>query len=71
MTTDEYLDEIARTATPTPQSEGGLRARLILSLYAGGHRALDGTGATGLTAGSDDELGRYVVEVIREMRARM
>jgi hypothetical protein len=70
-TTDEYLEQIARVAEPTPRSKGGLRLNVTISLYAEGHAGLDAAGATGLPMNSDAELAECVARLINKLRTRM
>jgi hypothetical protein len=70
-TTDEYLKQIAATAEPTPRSQGGLRLKVTISLYAKGHAALDAKGATGIPMNDDDELARCLAALVAKLRARM
>ena len=76
-TTDEYLDDIAWTAQPTPQSEGGRVLTLKLSLYKPTepgrlpHTGLSAKGCTGLAMDSDAHLLSSIERVIELVRSRM
>jgi hypothetical protein len=70
-TTDDYLEQIALTAEPTPRSEGGLRVSVTISLYKRGHAGLDTKGVSGIPMNDDHELSRSLATVIAKMRDRM
>jgi hypothetical protein len=70
VTTDEYLQETAHTAQPTPVAPNGRCLSIKISLYEDG-AAIDAKRCTGLHLGSDAKVVDGVATVMQKVRSRM